>query len=271
MLASQVNQLEIIDKILLRYIFDAHPKTGIEWLYSDAGKLNLGSLMQIRRLMYLWHILSRGENELIRRVYTTQKLSSNTGDWIGLVEQDKQQLGIDMSDHEIQGVSKEMFKRYVSKKVKNNFLKYLNDIKSKHSKSSNLKCDEIKTAEYLLSPKFSLKEKILLFKLRSRTLDIKGNFKKQYKDSWCISCGLFEETQKHLLQCPEIVSKLNYLAGSATNLDENDIYEGVDKQEKIIKVYSDILEIREELKMKKIEENFTLSDMGGPNAHVTVL
>ena len=30
-------------------------------------------------------------------------------------------------------------------------------------------------------------------------------------------------------------------------------------------------EIREELKMKQIEENFTLSDMGGPNAHVTVL
>ena len=157
------------------------------------------------------------------------------------------------------------------KKVKNNFLRYLDNIKSKHSKSSNLKCEEFKTAEYILSPKFSLKEKILLFKLRSRTLDIKGNFKNQYKDSWCISCGLFEETQKHLLQCPEIVSKLNYLAGSANNLDENDVYEGVDKQEKIIKVYSDILEIREELKMKQIEENFTLSDMGGPNAHVTVL
>ena len=47
---SQVNQLEITNNILLRYIFDAHPKTGIEWLYSDARKLNMnmGSLWQIK-------------------------------------------------------------------------------------------------------------------------------------------------------------------------------------------------------------------------------
>ena len=86
-----------------------------------------------------------------------------------MVTQDKQQLGIDMSDEEIQGVSKDVFKRYVTTKVKNNFLQYLKDMKSKHSKSINLRCNELKTAEYILSPKFSFKEKILLFKLRSRS------------------------------------------------------------------------------------------------------
>ena len=152
-----------------------------------------------------------------------------------------------MSDEEIQGVSKDVFKRYVTTKVKKNFLQYLKNIKSKHSKSINLKCKELKTAEYILSPKFRFKEKILLFKLRSRTLDIKGNFKKQHRDPWCISCGLYEETQKHLLECPEIVAKLNYLADKTTHFDENDIYEGVDKEERIVKVYGDILEVREEL------------------------
>ena len=132
-------------------------------------------------------------------------------------------------------------------KGKNDFLQYFSDKKSKHSKSINLKCKELKTAEYILSPKFSFKEKILLFKLRSRTLYIKGNFKKQHRDPWCISCGLYEETQKHLLECPEIVAKLNYLTDDTTNFDENDIYEGVDKQLRIVKVYGDILEVREEL------------------------
>ena len=99
--------------------------------------------------MSLWHILSRYKDEFIRRVCTTQKLSTNTGDWAALVEQDKQQLGIDMSDQEVQGVSKQVFKRNVTKKVKNNFLLYLNDMKNKHSKSSNMKCDELETAQYL--------------------------------------------------------------------------------------------------------------------------
>ena len=69
---SQVQELEKLDRILIRHVFDAHSKTGLEWLYLDAGKLNLGSLIQIRRLMYLWHILSRDESELIRRVYETK-------------------------------------------------------------------------------------------------------------------------------------------------------------------------------------------------------
>ena len=57
--------------------------------------------------MYLWHVLSRDESELIRRVYETQKAAYNTGDWYGLVENDRQQLGIQMSDSEIQDILKE--------------------------------------------------------------------------------------------------------------------------------------------------------------------
>ena len=103
---------------------------------------------------------------------------------------------------------------------------------------------EIKQAEYIQSPRLSHKEKILLFKLRSRTLDVKGNFKNQHKDLLCISCGLFEETQNHLLRCQEIVKKLSYLDENHTNYDENDIFEGLEKQLKIVKIYSEIIEIK---------------------------
>ena len=47
---------------------------------------------------------------------------------------------------------------------------------------------------------------------------------------------------------------------------ENDIYGDLEKQLKIVKVYSDIIEIREEQKTK-----LPLPDVGGPNAHVTDL
>ena len=56
-----------------------------------------------------------------------------------------------------------------------------------------------------------------------------------------------------MLECPKIVAKLNYLADNTTNFDENDINEGVHKQERIVKVYGDILEVREELRMQQIE------------------
>ena len=72
---AQINELEVIDKILLRQVLNSHSKTALEWIYSDAGKLDLKSLVQIRRVMFLWHILSREEDELIHRVYLTQKNS----------------------------------------------------------------------------------------------------------------------------------------------------------------------------------------------------
>ena len=108
---------------------NAHSKTGIEWLYADTGRYNLKSLIQVRRMMYLWHILSRDKSELIHRVYDTQKNDNSIGDWVRLVEQDKNELGISMTDQEIQGVSKEVFKTFVHKKVKINHLKYLNNLK----------------------------------------------------------------------------------------------------------------------------------------------
>jgi hypothetical protein len=84
----------VIDRILLREILHAHCKTGLEWIYADSGKFYLRSLNQIRRLMYLWHLNSRDESELINRVYTTQKISSSVGDWVKLVQADKSELGI---------------------------------------------------------------------------------------------------------------------------------------------------------------------------------
>ena len=63
--------------------------------------------------MYLWEILNRDESELIHRIYRTQKVSNNTGDWIRLLEADKTELNITLTDSQIQGVSKNSFKAYM--------------------------------------------------------------------------------------------------------------------------------------------------------------
>ena len=153
-----------------------------------------------------------------------------------------------MEDEEIQGLSKETFKNYVKSKVKINQLKQLNDMKKTHSKSEHLNCSELELAKYLEDPSFNTKQKQLLFKLRSRTLDVKANFRGQNSDIMCISCGLFPETQSHLLQCPQLVSRLKYLCDKTSKLNEMDIYGNTEKQKIIVNIYSDLLEVRENLK-----------------------
>ena len=251
----QIEELEKVDRMLIRHILNAHSKTSIEWLYADTGILNIKSLIQIRRLMYLWHILSRDKTELIRRVYETQKISSNVGDWVRLVESDKIELDITMSDEEIQGVSKEMFKTFVKKKVSAKFIQHLNDLKMKHSKSKYLECSMLKMAEYLKDPRLDNRKKQLLFKLRSKTLDVKSNFGSSNEDQWCISCGLSKETQGHLLQCPLLVRTLRYLIDRKQELEETHIYGDIEEQIQIVNIYSDILEQREILRNQKKDED----------------
>ena len=244
---AQTEELDVIDRVLLRKILDAHCKTGLEWIYADLGKFNLKSLIQIRRMMYLWHTLSRKETELIRRVYNSQLINNSVGDWVKLVDSDKCELGIDLTDREIQSVSEETFKKYVKTKVKIKHLEYINKLKKSHSKATNLVCTDLNLAEYLKDQRLTTKQKQLLFRLRSRTLDVKQNFKDQHKSPWCSSCGLFPETQSHLLQCPELVKNLNFLTEKPSKLNEKYIYGNIKQQESIINIYSEILDVRENL------------------------
>ena len=240
----------MIDRILLRNILNAHSKTGLEWIYAECGKLSLKYIIQTRRLMYLWHVLHRDKTELINRIYLTQKNQNNIGDWTRLVEADKSELEINLTDQEIQGVTKNVFKNYVKRKVIICHLRHLEQLKRKHSKSKYLQIGKLKPAEYMESPVFSTFEKRLLFKLRSRTIEVKQNFPSAHRNPWCKSCGLFPESQSHLLQCPALVVKLNYLAGKTANLNENFIYGNLKQQQIIVKIFSDILEVRDNLQME---------------------
>ena len=174
-------------------------------------------------------------------------MSSVHGDWIRLVNADKAELGIGLTDCEIQRFSKISFKRFVKEKVTANFLKKLNLLKQNHSKSQKLECKKLVVADYLLSPEFTSSQKMLLFRLRSKTLDVRANFPGLHSNNLCVTCGLFPETQSHLLQCSVLISKLQYLCGKTSSLCEDDIYGPTEKQKVIVNIYTDILNAREQL------------------------
>ena len=159
-------------------------------------------------------------------------------------------LDLDISDEEIESISKNKFKKIVETKIDKYALQQLNAQKSKHSKSQYLQSASFKTAGYLIDERFSKSESQLLFRLRSKTLNVKQNFENQHMNNLCQTCRLFPETQSHLLQCPEIAPKLKLLNLQDNPPEEKFIYGNVDQQLNIVKIYSKIWEIRS----KKLEE-----------------
>ena len=123
----------------------------------------------------------------------------------------------------------------------------MNELKKTHKKSHYLQSSSFKTSAYLVDKKFSRNEAQLLFKLRSQTLNIKMNFQSQYSNILCKICKLFPESQSHLLQCPEITPKLKLLNLNTSIIDENFIYGNTEKQQLIVKIYTQIWKVRTEI------------------------
>ena len=137
--------------------------------------------------MYLHHILNRSSTELIRKIYEAQKRAPVKDDWVELVEQDLRDLEINMEN--LKSVKKHKFKKIVREKILQKSFLYLKGISDNQSKLSFISYKKLRTQNYLISTKFTNKEKELLIKLRTRMLDVKDNFKQKYEndlswDSW---------------------------------------------------------------------------------------
>ena len=166
--------------------------------------------------------------------------------------------GIDLSESEFKQLSLYNVKKLVSKSIRSKSDEYLLKLKDSHVKTEHLyPCEKMQ--EYLKSVKLTKPEKILLFKLRIRMIDIKGNFQERHRGN--LHCELCEdetedeteeETQMHLLRC-QFLKKHPDLEQSISEIRYDDIFGDLDSQVKAIKVWKKIVSVRKiHLKKKNI-------------------
>ena len=95
---AQIAKLECVDNALLRGILQAHSKTPSEFLHLETGTVPLRWIISQRRINYLRHIMSRSDEELIKKVFLAQKDQPTRGDFVKLVEKDLSDLGLSFED-----------------------------------------------------------------------------------------------------------------------------------------------------------------------------
>ena len=169
-------------------------------------------------------------------------------DWVEQVIKDKVDIDLQLSDNEIASMSKEKFRVLVKNKTKVIAIKDLNEqTETKHSKSNLINFWNLTPAEYLKSKNHSIEEVQTLYKLRFRMINVKQNFKSSHKENiWCRTCFLFPESQQHLTICSVIKSRMKHLI-NFNELDNQMIYQSLERQEKCTRNYLLILKAREEI------------------------
>ena len=130
----------------------------------------------------------------------------------------------------------------------------LEKTKNSHTKTQNLNLKSFSPQEYLLSRNLKICEVQNLFKLRNNMIDVKESFRSSHKNNmWCKICHLFKETQQHLVDCPQIRQKLDGIVEFG-KLNYNMIYGSIENQELFAKNYTLILNAREDIIEKQLQE-----------------
>ena len=147
-------------------------------------------------------------------------------------------------------MSKSKFKRIVDKKVKIFAFETLKAKASSHSKSlkilsgiQNLSC--LKRKDYLRENTLSRDDGQLLFKLRSKMLDVKANFSNLYEnDLICRTCKLPDsiEDEEHLLVCAQLKSEVE-----DSEVKFEFVFQNLGNQVKAVKAFKSLLRKREVL------------------------
>ena len=146
--------------------------------------------------------------------------------------------GISITRQEISNMKKHKFKNLVYTQLRKLSWDYLIDLKAKHSKLDYLS-NVYKLEQYLTSDKISTIEKQTLFKLRTRMVDVKTNFKTHYGHNLACRFCPEDESQAHLLSCNEIIKGVD-----VTKVEYDDIFKNIEKQEAVAKVFTAILKSR---------------------------
>ena len=95
--------------------------------------------------------------------------------------------------------------------------------------------------------KMKKEEAQLIFHLRCRVTEVKNNLKGKYDQLECGACGLFEEDQKHILEC-----KVLNRNTTIQDIKYEQIFNGtVAEKLKIARIYSENFAKLEDIKKEK--------------------
>ena len=116
---ANIDQLESVDKTLMRRIFKLPDSTPITGLYLESGSLRIRTIIKARRINFLNYLLQLPKNEMLSKFFYTQwHHSSSKSDWTKQVKQDLINFEVPVELDLIKSKSVNSFKALTKKKAR---------------------------------------------------------------------------------------------------------------------------------------------------------
>ena len=247
---TEVTQLEEVDRLLLRQVFNVASSCPVEALYLELGCIPLGSIIKSRRVNYLHHLVTRQETEMLSNFFNAQwKFPARKSEWTEQVRVDLLDLGLTEDLDQIKIKSKFTFKNLVKKQIREWAFQGLLLKKQGHSKMMNLEYTTLEMQNYLKDHDITVTQAKMIFKYRTRMENFSDNFRGGKPTKPCPVCKECEDTQIHSFKC-RILEENIKIEGRLLDIFKPKVEQKVAKTiEKIVKIRENYLE---KLKIERI-------------------
>ena len=203
----EVEEIESVDRLLLRRILSVPESTCTEALYLETGCVNIGTILKGKRIKYLHYLVNHDKNSTLYKFFKAQWDHPVGGDWVVQCKQDLEDFGLPEFFENFEGKSKESVKKLVNKKSMEYALEKFLKIKIKHSKMDNLSYYELKMQDYLKLDQFTVEENKLILLWRLRMARFGSNYGDPFKQ--CPLCKKHSDTQENcIIKCEEIQKRV---------------------------------------------------------------
>ena len=234
---SEIEALELVDRLLIRRILSLPMSTCTEALYLETGCLDIETIIKGRRIKFVHYLVNSDRNSMLYKFFKVQWDFSCRGDWTRQCKEDLQDFDIPDNLEYFEGKSQDAFKKMVTRKTKDYALEKFKNMKMPHSKMDNLHYTELKLQSFLELKELSVEESKTILLWRLRMAKFGANYGEKYK--LCPLCKKHEDNQEKCFnQCEEVRKTLTI------KCNYEDIFRSSPSQE-LASVLKEIMKIRE--------------------------
>ena len=208
---SEIEDLESVDRSLLKRILAVPNSTPTAALYLETGCIRIGTILKARRVNYLHYLVKLKRSEMLSKFFYCQWYDSNQHDWSTQVKMDLQELCLPNDLDIIEKKTTLSWKNLVKRKIRELEFKQLIEIKNtqNQSKLKSLHYEELKQQEYFTS--LNVPQAKETFRFRTRMADFSGNFKEGGYVKPCPLCSQHDDTQILSFKCPKVAQKIGII------------------------------------------------------------
>ena len=203
---AEVEELEELDRSLLRKIFSTKISCPKEALFLESGALSIGTIIKSKRINYLHYLVKEEDKSMLSKFFHAQWNHEARNDWTCQIRSDLDDFGIPIDLEYIKSKSDFSFKKLVKVKAQEYELCEMNS--NKGTKMEKTFHPKLEMQGYLLSKEITVEDSKRVFAYRNRMANFSENFRGVSDPKQCQLCFTHLDNQQMSFTCPMIKPKL---------------------------------------------------------------